>query len=228
MVSRRRLNVFAILFVVMLIVQAILGYLVIPNYKQTGFTQSIGNGTDPGEFIGWGVRTADGNDLNMDVGVPEGYLIDVYFMTYDNYIQMVSNRSFEYIPSASQMNVTHFSASINIDPSVEVYDIVVIGHESNPGNPTLSMNLVQSHLPAQLRSLAVFGQFLTIYGAVFFFFLVAMGYRENSLIGNPYIHAKPRTRWNSYYMLSLYGTLALFAVQVISALLLYWMVTGIG
>jgi hypothetical protein len=203
MVSGRLLNAFAVLFVAMLIVQAILIYAIVPDYKQSGFTQEIRNGMTPGEFIGWGVRTENGNNLNVDVSVPEGFLIDVYFMTYDNYMQTAFNHSFDYIPASSQMNVSHFSATITMDTSVEVYDIVIVGHESNPGNPTFTMRLVQSHLPALLLGVVQLCQYVSIYATIFFFFLVILGYRENSLMRNPYVKRRPRTKWNNFYILSL-------------------------
>lgn len=226
MVSRRTLNAFAVLFVAMLIVQAVLVYAIVPDYKKSGYTQGTGNGMSPGEFITWGVRTENGNNLDMDVSVPEGFLVDVYFMTYDNL--MAFNGSFDYIPACSQMNVSHFSTTIPMDPSIEIYDIVIVGHGSNPGYPTVTMSLVQSHLPAQLLGVAQLFQYVSIYAAVFFFFLVALGYRENSMIRNPYVKARPRTKWNSFYMLSLFSTLALFALQMTMALLTYWLVLGAG
>ncbi len=228
MVSRRRLNAFAVSFVAMLIVQAILTYVIVPDYRQSGYTQSIGNGMIPGEFIGWGVRTENGNNLNMEVSVPEGYLIDVYFMSYDDYMQMASNHSFEFIPAASQMNVSHFSTAINMDPSIDIYDIVIVGHESNPGNPTFTLRLVQSHFPAQLLSVVQLGQFISIYSVVLFFFLVTLGYRENSLNRSPYVKTRPKTKWNNFYMQSAYATLALFTVQMTMALVMYWIVIGPG
>lgn len=162
----------------------------------------------------------------MDVSVPEGFLVDVCFLTYDNF--MTFNGSFDYIPAFSQMNVSHFSTTITMDPSIDVYDIVIVGHESNPGSPTVTTRLVQSHLPAQLLGVVQILQYVSICAAVFFFFLVALGYRENSMIRNPYVKARPRTKWNNFYTLSLVSTLALFVLQTITALILYWIVVGAG
>jgi hypothetical protein len=226
LVSNRRLSIFVFALFLTLIAQATLMYTINPDYKSSGVIEGVGRGMEPDQFMRYAVRTENGNDLDMQVNVSEGYLIDVYLMTYENLMKLSSNQSFEYIPSASRMNVTSYSTSITLDGSVEVYDFVVVGHSSNPSGTYVHLSISQSHLPAGLHVVFGITQIVSMIVSTFLFFLIFFALVENSQEKNVYVRRKAKTRWTSIYMMSAYVTIGLFAIQIVGAMFLYWMVVG--
>jgi hypothetical protein len=227
-VSKKRLDLFAIAFIFMLIAQVILIYAILPDYKSAGMTGGVGKGMTPDQFTIYAVRTENGNNLKIEVNAQSGSIIDVYFMTLDNLMNLESNHTFQYIPAASQMNVTSYSTSITLDASEEVYDLVIVGHTSNPPGTSIDVKTTQSHLPVQMQMVFQIEQFLLMPMTTFLFFLIVFALYENGQERNPYVKRTTKTKWNNIYMMSIYVTVTLFALQILGALFLYWLVVGLG
>jgi hypothetical protein len=225
-VGNRRLAAFVIGLFIALIIQGVLMYAVNPDYKSSGIDEGVGRGIDPDQFMRYAVRTENGDRLQMHVSVPDGYQIDVYLMTLDNLMKLSSNQSFEYIPSASQMNVSSYAVSIILDSSVEVYDFVIVGHASNPSGTNVHISTTQSHLPSEWQTFFSVGQFASLIVTTYLFLLIVSALYENSQEKNVTVKKRKKTRWNSIYMMSAYGTVAIFAIQLFGAMFLYWVVAG--
>ncbi|MGD0817753.1 MAG: hypothetical protein ABR986_05065 [Methanomassiliicoccales archaeon] len=117
------------------------------------------------------LKTSMGTNVRYEASVQDGYLLNVYLMTEENFHRLEANESFSYISQGSTTNVSHFTAEVMLDGSVSDYRVVFIQSDSKPYVMHLNATFVQSHYPIGLQPLLRAGLCVGPFTVLFLTFL---------------------------------------------------------